>query len=70
MTEFETCMLMTMKDIKSQLGDISSSLQFVGTQLKELNENHETDWTYNMHRDLDRVGDILEKIYTIAIERP
>ena len=35
MTEYEQCMLLTLKDIKSQLGDISDGLQYIGRQLKQ-----------------------------------
>jgi len=69
MTEYEQCMLITLKDIKSQLNDISGGLQYIGNQLSVLNQNHDCDWNYNIHTDLAKIGDSLARIYTIQDER-
>lgn len=65
MTEFEQCMLMTLKEIKSQLSDIAGGLQYVGNELAQLNENHDVDWTHDIHNDLTEISDSLSKMYTI-----
>lgn len=69
MNEFEQCLLMTLKDIKSQLNGINDGLYSISNQLKQLNESYEEDWTYNIHTDLQKIGDSLEKIYQIQDER-
>ena len=69
MTEFEQCLLMTLKDIKSQLNDISGGLYMIGNQLAKLNDTHDNDWTYNMHTDLEKISDSLARIYEVQDAR-
>jgi hypothetical protein len=69
MTEFEQCMLKTLKDITSKLSDISGGLQYISNHLATLNTNHDNDWTYNIHTDLEKISDSLARIYTIQDER-
>jgi len=69
MTEYEQCMLMMLKEIKSQLSGINDGLYSVSTQLKTLNENHDSDWTYNIHKDLQDMNEVLIKFYSLADER-
>lgn len=69
MTEYEQCMLKILKDITSQLNDISGGLQYIGNHLATLNQNYDMDWTYNIHTDLEKISDSLARIYTIQDER-
>lgn len=71
MTEFETCLLMTLKDIKSQLSDIATGSHAIAKQLKEMNEytGEQVDWSYDIHRDLEKMSDSLARIYQIQDER-
>ena len=69
MTEFEQCMVMTLKDIKSQLSGINDGLYSISNQLKTFNENHEVDWTYDIHKDLEGVNKSLELIHDIIVEK-
>ena len=52
MTEYEQCMLKILKDITSQLNDISGGLEYIGNHLATLNQNHDMDWGVNIHTDL------------------
>ena len=69
MTEYEQCMLKILKDITSQLNDISGGLQYIGNHLATLNQNYDMDWGVNIHRDLEKISDSLARIYTIQDER-
>lgn len=71
MTEFETCMLMTLREIKSHLGDIANSSSIIAKELKQMNEytGDDTDWSYDIHSDLKNISDSLARIYQIQDER-
>lgn len=69
MTEYEQCMLMALKDIKSQLSGINDGLYAISAQLKTFNENHDNDWTYDIHKDLEGVNQSLEFIHDIIVEK-
>lgn len=69
MTEYEQCMLKILKDITSQLNDISGGLEYIGNHLATLNQNHDMDWGVNIHTDLEKISDSLARIYTIQDER-
>ena len=68
MTEFEQCLLMTLKDIKGQLNGISDGLYFIGKHLSTMNDNHDNDWTDTMHNDLEKINDTLVKICDVQAE--
>lgn len=71
MTEFEQCLLMTLKDIKNELSSISDGLYSIKKELAASNEreNLESHWDYEIHRDLDKIGTTLQAFCEAQSER-
>jgi hypothetical protein len=71
MTEYEQCMLMVLKDIKSQLNNVSDGLYSISKELKQMNEykGEEIDWGYDMHKDLEKINDTFGKMYSLMDQR-
>jgi len=71
MTEFEQCMLMTLREIKSHLGDIAANSSEIARELHEMNEytGKEVDYSDDIHHDLEKIADSLARIYQIQDER-
>jgi hypothetical protein len=70
MTEFEQCMLMALKDIKSQLGGINDGLYSITKELKELNEREDNMVDPGMVAyEIEKLNNTLTLIKEIALER-
>ena len=71
MTEFEQCILLTLKDIKSELQSVSDNCYAIAKELKIANEreHEECHWDYDIHKDLEKISDSLARIYTVQAER-
>ena len=70
MTEFEQCMLMVLKDIKSQLGGINDGLYSISKQLKDLNEREDNMIDPGMiSYEIQELNKTLNLIREIAVER-
>lgn len=71
MNEFEQCMLMTLKEIKSHLSDIAANSGNIAKELKLMNEytGEEVDYSDDIHLDLKSIATSLDRIYQIQDQR-
>lgn len=70
MTEFEQCMLMTMKEIKSHLSDIASNTGTIAKEFKYMNEiNDNTTDPGIISYQLEKINKTLNLVKEIALEK-
>ena len=70
MTEFEQCMLMALKDIKSQLSGINDGLYSITKELKDFNEREDNMVDPGMVAyEVEKLNKTLNLIREIALER-
>ncbi len=70
MTEYEQCMLMALKDIKSQLGGINDGLYSITKELKVLNEREDNMVDPGMvSYEIEKLNNTFTLIKEIILER-